>query len=129
MRDKRRFRRIDVDLDGIIRFQQTNDTIECVVCNVSEKCMGFMIVTSDSRVCKREDLNLSVFIPTEGAPAKCTGRVVWYSEDRETFRGRAGYSAGIFTTHINRTDSGKLDLLIARNKAFSSSGYGRRFSL
>ena len=126
--EKRRYRRINVDLDGIIRFYQTDYTIECVIHNVSEDCMGFMIVTHDPRVCKREDLNLSVIIPAERSPIKCAGKITWHSANEEPFRSGKIYAAGIFTTDISRIDRRRLDLAIDRKRLFNSGGYSSRYA-
>ena len=124
MRGRRRSQRIEIDLDGVIQFQQTKDTTECLIRNISEDCKGVMIITtSDPRVCANEDVNLSIFIPAERSPVKCTGRIAWYSSaDKETFQGLTVYKAGIFITEISRLDRRRLELFVARKKAFFGDG-------
>jgi hypothetical protein len=116
MQNRRRFRRIDVDLDGVIRFQRASDAAGCVIRNINEECAGVMIATSDARVCAREDLNLGILIPADRSPVKCTGRIVWYSEDKESFKAGADYEAGILITDISRIDRRRLELVMARKR-------------
>lgn len=130
MEDRRRFRRIDVDLDGVIRFQQSSDTIGCVIRNINKECMGAMIVASDPRVCSKEDLDLGIFIPADRSPVRCSGRVVWYSEDKKPFKNNTDYAAGIFITNISRMDRRRLEL-VADRKSMSFGGslvYSRGFA-
>jgi len=115
MQQRRRFRRIGVDLDGLIQFPHTGDEMDCMVRNISEECMGAMIFTPDQRIRKREDVNLDIFIPTERTPILCSGKIVWYSEDEEAFRNYKGYSAGIIITDISRIDQRRLELVMARS--------------
>ena len=117
MQQRRRFRRIGVDLDGVVQFPQTGDELDCMVRNVSEQCMGAMIFVSNPRVRNREDVNLDIFIPAERTPVLCSGKIVWYSEDEELFQNYKGYSAGIIITDISRIDQRRLELIMARFSA------------
>ena len=125
MQGRRRSLRIETDLDGIIEFQRTKDTAKCLVRNVNEECIGVMILTSDLRICAKENVNLSIFIPAERSPVKCTGEIVWYSPvdvDEGPLGGVEAYAAGIFITDISRLDRRRLELLVARRKAFLGGG-------
>ena len=123
MQGRRRSLRIETDLDGTIEFQRTKDTAKCLVRNINEECVGVMILTPDLRICAKENVNLSIFIPAERSPVKCTGEIVWYSSvDEGSLGGVKAYAAGIFITDISRLDRRRLELLVARRKAFLGSG-------
>jgi len=127
MQEKRRSPRIDVDLEGAVKFQQGNGMKTCVVRNINEACAGVMIVTSDPRVCVMEDLNLAILIPADRSPVKCAGRVAWYSENRDPFTSSIDYTAGISITDISRIDRRRLELVIAGRR--EPLGIGSRYSL
>jgi hypothetical protein len=123
MRGRRSSLRIETDLDGTIELQRTKDTMKCFIRNINEECVGVMIVTGDPRVCAKEDVNLSIFIPAERSPVKCSGRIVWHSSaDGAALQGVVGYVAGVFITDISRLDRRRLELLVARRKAFLGGG-------
>ena len=128
MPERRRFRRINVDLDGFVQLQRTNDTRECVIRNINEECMGVMIATSDPNICAREDLNLAIIIPADRSPAKCTGRITWYSKDEDYFKGNIGYLAGVFITDISRIDRRRLELLIAQKRSVGGRSINRQWN-
>ncbi len=109
MHERRRFRRVNVDLDALIQLQRNDDAIGCVVQDLSRECMGAMIATSDPRVCAKEDVDLSIFIPAERTPVNCSGRIAWYSKDNN---GGTGYLVGIYVTDISRIDQRRLQLVV-----------------
>jgi c-di-GMP-binding flagellar brake protein YcgR len=121
--DRRRFRRVSFGLDGSIQLQRIKETLKCVIRDISEGCMGVGIVTSDSSVCdwEHEDVNVSIYIPGEGSPVVCSGRIAWSSlwGDR-TSGGVKGYRAGLFIIDISQSDEKRLSSAIARRKAFLS---------
>ncbi len=125
MQERRRFRRIESNLDGIVQIQRTNEAMECVIRNINEECTGIMIATSDPRVCAREDVKVSIFIPSERSPVKCAGRITWYSEDKEPFMLGIGYLAGIFITDISRLDLRRLELVLTRRDMLLNSRLNR----
>jgi hypothetical protein len=114
MQQRRRFRRVEVDLDGVVQFQQNGDEMGCIVCNISEECMGALILTQDPRVRQRGDIDLNIFIPAERTPANCTGKIIWHSEDKGFFRNYTGFLAGMIITGISRMDQRRLELVMAR---------------
>ena len=121
MLERRRFRRINVDLDGLIAFHRTSDTAICAIRDINRECMGVKIVTSDPHVCAREDISLTVFVPVRSddvSSAKCTGRIAWYSEDKESSESDAVYTAGIFITDIGKTDEAKLVSVLDFNRSW-----------
>ena len=126
MQEKRRSRRIDIDLEGTIRFQEAKDMRVCVIRNINEECAGVMIVTSDPRVCTMECLNLVIIIPAENSPIKCAGKIAWYSENDDPFETNIDYVAGIFITDISRIDRRRLELLLAQKRA--PFGVGLRYA-
>lgn len=115
---------IDVGLSGTIQFQQTTDTAECIIQDISEDCARIMVFAPDTRFREREDVELRIFLPAERSPVKCTGRIVWHSDDEESFDDQRGYFAQISVTHISRINQRLLDLFIAQKRAFLSSGMG-----
>jgi hypothetical protein len=99
--------------------------MKCLIRDINEECTGVMIVTLDPRVCAKEDVDLSISIPAERTPVKCTGKITWYSSaDKESLGGIEGYAAGVFITDISRLDRRRLELLVARRKAFLGGGIG-----
>jgi len=115
---------IDVGLNGVIQFQQTTDAAECIIQDIREDCTGIMVFASDTHFCVREDVDLRIFLPAERSPVKCTGRIVWHSDDVEISDDRRGYFAQISITHISRINQRLLELFIAQKRAFLSSGMG-----
>jgi hypothetical protein len=119
--ERRRFQRINVDLDGLIAFHRTSDTAVCAIRDINRECMGVGIATSDPHVCAREDISLTVFIPVRSddiSSAKCTGRIAWYSGHEESHEGEPVYTAGIFITDISRIDEAKLVSAIDLNRSW-----------
>jgi hypothetical protein len=127
MDERRRSRRIDVDLDGTVRFQPDNGARSCVIRNINEECAGLMIATSDSRVSAMGNLNIDIFLPAYRSPIKCTGRITWCSEGEHSLANDTAYTAGIYITDISRIDRRKLELLVVgRREPFGS---GSKYSL
>ena len=124
MQDVMAARVIGVGLDGTIQFQKAKDTIECIVQDITEDYTETVVVASDPRVCMGEDVDLKIFLPTERSPVKCTGRIAWHREDEGLLEDSRGYLARIFITHMGRIDRRRLELVIARKRAFIGSGYG-----
>ena len=108
---------IDVELDGAIRFQQTHDTIKCIILNITRDYTDIMAVSSDPRVCEQQAIDLGIFAPTEKLPIKCTGRIIWHLESDELTERREKYLVRIFVAEISRFDQKRLDLLIYQNRA------------
>jgi hypothetical protein len=127
MQEKRRSRRIDIDLEGTVNFQQDDGMKSCFIRNINEECAGVMIVTSDPRVSVMEDLNLAILIPAYRTPVKCAGRIAWYSENKNPFTTSTDYAAGIYITDISRIDRRRLELVIAGKR--EPLGLGSRYSL
>jgi hypothetical protein len=121
-------RMIDIELDGIIQFQQTDDTIECVVNDITEDYAEAIVISSDPRICMTKDIYLKVLLPNERSPVKCTGRIIRYSEDEVRPKAQRNYLARILITHISRIDRRRLELVIARKRMFIRSGYGLKSS-
>lgn len=115
---------IDVGLNGIIQFQQSDDVAECFVQDIREDYAEIMVFASDARFRVREDVELRIFLPAERSPIKCTGRIVWCSDEVELSGDYRGYYARISITYISRLHERLLDLFIAQKKAFISSGSG-----
>ena len=116
MAEQRRYRRIDVDLDGIVTFSRTNSTVICAIHDISREGRGVKIVTSDPRICAKEDVNLAILIPTDSSPVKCAGRITWYSEDEDPFRVGKAYVAGVLITDMSTIDQKRLEFAIDRSK-------------
>ena len=119
---------IDVELDGVVQFQQNGNNVECVLQDVTEDYEGAMIATFDPRICSRNDVTLSVFIPSERSPIRFTGRIVWHSENGSLLKDQR-YLAKILIIHISRMERRRLDLYIAKKRASISSGRGLRLSV
>ena len=126
MQKTHKTRVVDVDLDAIIRFRETNDAITCVVHNVTRDYTDFMVVASDPRICEQQDVDLDIIAPLERSPIKCTGRIIWHLDDELSPNKHAGYLARIFIADISRIDLRRLDLLTTQRQAFMGTGYGRR---
>jgi hypothetical protein len=115
---------IDVGLNGIIQFQQSNDAVECFIQDIREDYAEIMVFASDALFRVREDVNLRIFLPAERSPIKCKGRIVWRSDEMELAGDYRGYYARISITYISRLHKRLLELFIAQKKAFISSGSG-----
>lgn len=113
---------IDVKLDAVMRFQQTDDTIECIILNITSDYTDVMAVASDPRVCKPMAVDLSIFVPAEQLPIRCTGRIIWHLESDEPTGKREKYLVRIFVADISPVDQKRLDLLIDQSRASVSSG-------
>ena len=111
-------------LDGIIQFQQSNDTIECVVSDITEDYTEAMIVILDPCVYEGEDLDLSILVPAERSPIKCIARIVWPLKDDKVVSVRGSYLARVSITHISKIDRRRLDFIVSQKKAFVSGGFG-----
>jgi hypothetical protein len=121
MRERRRFRRIDIDLDGLIAFHRTSDTAVCAIRDINRECMGVKLITPDPHVCARENIDLTIFIPSRSddlLSAKCTGRITWYSEDEQPFESASIYKAGVFITDVSKIDEAKLVSAIDFNRTW-----------
>ena len=113
---------IDVNLDAVIRFQQTNDTIKCVMRSTSTDHSDFMVVASDSRIREEREVDLSIIVPTERSPIKCSGRITWYQVDDTSPDEREEYTARISIVNISRMNQRRLDLLIEQKQVIHSLG-------
>jgi hypothetical protein len=126
MSERRSSRRIDVDLDGLVKFQQSEDNIGCIIYNINEECVGVMVVTSDPRICKKDQVDLRIFIPAERSPVKCSGKTVWYTDDKKPYNGFSGYAAGIFITDLNKIDRRRLELVVSGRRTNFKGGLHAR---
>lgn len=113
---------IDVELDAVMRFQRTDDTIECIILNITRDYTDVMAVASDPRVCKPMAVDLYVFVPAEQLPIRCTGRIIWHLESDEPTRNREKYLVRIFVAHISSVDRERLGFLIDQSRTSVSSG-------
>ena len=108
-------RAIEVELDALIQFQQTDDAIECVILNITNDYTDVMAVASDPRVCRRGAVDLSIIMPDGRAPVRCAGEIIWYLES-DALMGKSGkYLARIFVPDTSRMVQEKLDRLIPRD--------------
>ena len=115
---------IDIALDGVIQFQQSNDRMECIIHDVTEDYGEVMVAASDPRICAREDVELSILLPTERSPVKCTGRIVWHSGDERQLKKQTRHLARVFINDLSRMERRRLDLFVAQKKAFIGCGSG-----
>lgn len=97
---------MSVGLEGTIQFHASNYSMECVIRNISKKVIGAMIVTSDPHVYAKGNVDLFISISSDEPPVKCTGRIVWYSMDKECPK---GYTAGILVNCISEIDRRRLE--------------------
>jgi len=113
---------IDVELDAFMRFQRIDDTIECIILNITRDYTDVMAIASDPRVCKPVAVDLGIFVPAEQLPIQCTGRIIWHLESDEPTGKREKYLVRIFVADISSVDQKRLDLLIDQSRAPVSSG-------
>ena len=106
--------RIDVDLDGIIQFQNPNDATVCIVRSINKEGTGAVVATSDRRVCMKDYVKLHVFAPPGKTLVSCVGKVIWHSEDGKTPKGGTNYTAGISITDITPEVQATLQLAVVR---------------
>lgn len=117
-------RMINVGLDGIIQLQQSDDTIECFIREINEDYTEAIVIALDPQVCKQEEVELSIFIPTERSPIKCVGSIFWRPEDNEGLRKDQGEClAEVFITHISRIDGRRLDLILTQKRLLARGPY------
>ncbi len=113
---------IDTELDATIHSQETDDTIECIILNITRDYTDVMAVASDPRVCERKAIDLGIFVPTEKLPIKCVGRIIWHLEGDELTGSRNERClVRIFISDISQVDQERLDRLINQKKALLSS--------
>ena len=115
---------IHVGLDGVIQLQQSGDTIECFIRDVNEDLTEATVVAFDPQVCEQEEVELSIFVPTERSPIKCVGSISWQPEDNEGLRKDQGEClARIFITDISRIDGRRLDLILTQKRLLARGPY------
>ena len=107
---------IEVGLEGIIQFQGDDATLECIVRDITRDYTEVVVIAFDQRVCSEENVELRVILPTERSPIKCTGKIVWYSNDGSS------YLVRILIISISRIERRRLELVIAQKKAVANSG-------
>jgi hypothetical protein len=105
MLNRRKCPRVDVGLEGTIRFHANSYAVDCVISNISEKVIGAMITASDP-VYAEGDVDLFIYVSPDELPVKCTGRVVWYSMDKERPK---DYTAGVVVDYISGIDRKRLE--------------------
>jgi hypothetical protein len=115
--EKRRHRRVNVDLDGVIEFQN-KERAKCSIYNISERCAGVMLSTLNPNVCEKQNVKLSIFIPAESEPVECSGDIIWYIEDKDPARIGKIYLAGISVTDINRIDQRRIELIVGQMRSY-----------
>lgn len=109
---------IELVLDGSIRFQQTNDKIECTLRSITEDYTEITVFSSDPRICRREEVELIIFLPVTNTSINVGGRIIWNSEeDLDISNGRTGYLARVSNIQIGKIERRKLDIIIAQKKA------------
>ncbi len=122
MQDIEEYGIIDVGMDAVIRSQQTNDSIECIVLNITKDYTDIMAVTADPRVCRLDAVELGILAPTGESVTKCTGRAIWHLKVDELSEKHDKYLVRIFVTDISQMDQRTLDLLIHQKGTFTSRG-------
>ncbi len=121
MRHVKEIKIMDIELDAVMRFQWTNDTMECVILSITRDYTDVMAVTSDPRVCKLMAVDLGIFVPGEQLPIRCTGSIIWHLESDEPTRKLGKYLVRIFVADISSVDQERLGTLIDQNRASVSS--------
>ncbi len=110
---------IDVGMDAVIRSQQTNDTIECIVLNITKDYTDVMAVTADPRVCQLDAVELDILAPMGRSVTRCIGRAIWHLKVDELDEKHDKYLVRIFITDIGEMDQKRLNLLIHQRETFS----------
>ena len=128
MREMLKYGLVEIGLSGTIQFQQARERIECVVQDMTDDYGEFVVIASDPRVCARENIDLSIFLPTERTPIKCSGKIIRYSKNSKSFRGHKDYIARVSINYITRIDRRRLELVVAQKRAYTSGGYGLSYS-
>ncbi|MFC1717638.1 hypothetical protein ACFL6S_28510 [Candidatus Poribacteria bacterium] len=116
---------IDVGMDAVIRSQQTNDSIECIVLNITKDYTDVMAVTADPRVCKLDAVELGILAPTGESVTRCTGRAIWHLKVDELGEKHDKYLVRIFVTDISQMDQKALDLLTHQKETFTGSEHAQ----
>ena len=122
-------RMIDTELDAIILFQQTNETITCTVRNVARDYKNLIVTASDRCICEYEDVDLIIISPADSSPIRCVGRTIWHLEDDVLPGEHKQYTARVSIADISRIDQRRLELLIDQRQALVVNGYPRTSSL
>ena len=129
MQTAKKDRVIDVELDAFIRFQRSNDTIGCVIRNITSDYTDIMAVASDSRVCMREDVDIDIPEPDNDQVINCTGRIIWHLENDDLSAKQEKYLIRIFIAEINQTNQRRLDHLIAQKNSIIGDLHNASFIL
>ncbi len=116
---------INIGMDAVIRPQQTNDSIECIVLNITKDYTDVMAVTADPRVCELDAVELGILAPTGESVTKCTGRAIWHLKVDELGGKHDKYLVRIFVTDISQMDQKTLDFLIHQKGAFTGSEHAQ----
>ena len=119
---------VEVDLHGIIQFQHVSDAIQCVTHDISEDYTETVVTASDPRICMGDNLDLSIFLPIDESPIRCTGRIVWLQRVRNRSKAEEGYLARISITHITQIDRRRLSLAMAKRKALTGRSRGGSYT-
>ena len=112
----------DVELDGIISFEQTGERVACIVYDVSLGCAEIDVFMVEPRGCAGENVELNIFLPTERTPVKCSGKIGQHPEDVDFPEDQDHRSAQIVVAHISRMDLRRFEIFAAQKMAFISSG-------
>ncbi len=115
---------IELGLSATIQLQQTGITIECITQYIASDFSDIIVITSDPRVDTEEVVTLSMVLPLERSPVKCTGKIGAVSASTGQIKNFSGYLVRVIINHINRIDKRRLELAIIRRKAFIGSGRG-----
>ncbi len=113
---------IDIGLSGTIQFHQTNENMECVVLDISEDCGEIDVAMPEPRACDKEAVELTIYIPAEKTPIRCMGTMFECLGDYVLPEDQDGCPAQILITEMGRMDRRRLELFIAKKKAYISGG-------
>ena len=112
----------DVELDGIISFEQTGERVACIVYDVNLGCMTMDMFMTDPRDCAGEDVELNIFLPAERTPVKCAGTIVQHPVDVDFPEDQDNRLAQIVVTNISRMDLRRFEIFTVHKRAFISGG-------
>jgi hypothetical protein len=115
MEDRRKFKRIPVQVSARYLWASKEEWINCSVTNVSREGMGIDVILQE-RMHPGEILQFKITVPTKEEPIKISGTLTWVKE----LEGKAGYIGGI--TFFNMDSEETWGLLDYANKNWKGEG-------
>jgi hypothetical protein len=114
---------VNLGLDAIIWFKETDEEMSCIVRGVTPDCLEADVVIPNVSSCAGGDVKLNIFLPNERTPVKCTGGVTEDSEENNSSGDPDGCLVHLMITPTSRIDHRRLELFVTQRRAFISGGH------